>query len=131
MPYLMLDDNYPHHRKVEELSDKAFRLHVSAMAESARHLLDGYLNPRRLAKLDGYRPTTVRELLDADLLHEPGKGCGSKNCPDGRDGEYLLHDYLAWNKSREWWTQKRANDADRQAQWRAEQEAKKVGGVTT
>lgn len=130
MPLLNIDDNYPNHRKVSDLSDKAFRLHVAAMTECARHLLDGYLSLKRLSKLDGYRPAMMRELLQSlpdeqPLLHPPGAGCGTKTCPEGRPGEYLLHDYLHWNRSREWWTDRRRKEAERQAEWRAKKAAER------
>lgn len=126
MPYLNLDDSYPEHPKIKTLSDKAYRLHGSAMFYTARWLLDGYLSDSELRDLKGYSPAARRELHDRQLLHDPGDPCGSKHCPPDDGRQYRLHDYLQWNKSREWWEKKRAADAERIAKWRAEQAAKEA-----
>lgn len=126
MPYLNVDDNYPDNPKVSGLSNLAYRLHGSAMFYVAKWLLDGYLNPTQMRDRKGYSPAALRELMTADLIHDKGVGCDTKTCPPGREGHYLLHDYLQWNKPREWWEHKRAADAERLANWRAEQ-AKKGG----
>lgn len=120
MPYLNLDDNYPDHPKVEGLTDAAFRLHTAGMAYAAKYLLDGYLTASQVSKRPGHKPTTLRELIDGGLWHECGEGCGTKTCPPGRPGRYLIHDFLQWNKSRDWWEKKRRKDSERLAKWRAE-----------
>lgn len=129
MPYLNLDDNYPDHPKVEALSDTAYRLHGAAMFYAAKFGLDGYLTQGQIVGRRGYRPSTLRELIAGDLLHDKGDGCGTKTCPVGRPGAYLLHDFLQWNKPKEWWDQKRIDDAKRKAEWRAAK-AQKNAGVT-
>lgn len=119
MAYLNTDDQYPEHPKVEPLTDGAYRLHSSAMHYAARHLTDGAVPAAKLRRLvPHYRGTQLVELVDAGLLHAPGVPCDSKLCRPGGDGEYVLHDFLEWNKSAEWWRAKRAADAARQAEWR-------------
>lgn len=120
MPYLNLDDNYHDHPKVDALSDAAYRLHGGCMFYVAKFTLDGYLTPGQIKQRKGYKPQVIRELQHSGLLHGLGDGCGTKTCPVGRDGFYLLHDYLQWNKSKEWWDNKRRKDAERLAKWRAE-----------
>lgn len=120
MPYLNLDDNYPDHPKIDALSDAAYRLHGSCLFYSARFGLDGFLTEGQVSVRRGYRPSTLRELLVPNLLHGKGEGCGTKTCPDGVPGYYLLHDFLQWNKSKGWWIEKRRKDAERLAKWRAE-----------
>lgn len=124
MAYLNLDDNYPDHPKVEALSNAAYRLHGSAMFYAAKWLLDGYLTPTQMRGRKGYSGPALRELIDADLMHDRGVGCGTKTCPQGAEGAYLLHDFLQWNKPRSWWEDKRSRDAERIAKWRAEQAEK-------
>lgn len=124
MPYLNLDDNYPDHPKVASLSDSAYRLHGSAMFYSAKWLLDGCLTKTQIRDRKGYKTSTLRELIDAGLIHELGEGCGTKTCPDGIPGHYVLHDFLQWNKPREWWENKRRKDAERIAEWRKSQAEK-------
>lgn len=121
MPYLNLDDNFPEHLKVDALSDAAFRLHVAAMCYCAKQLSDGHMTADRPARLvRNFRRATLNELLRAGLWHTRGEGCGTNTCPAGVDGEYAIHDYLQWNKSRTWWEAKRLKDAERQAKWREE-----------
>lgn len=120
MPYLNLDDNYPDHPKIEALSDGAYRLHGSLMFYAARFGLDGYLSVSQMTGRKGYRPGSLRELIEGGLVHDKGDGCGTATCPFGLSGHYLLHDFLQWNKSKAWWTEKRRKDAERLAKWRAE-----------
>lgn len=124
MAYLNLDDNYPEHPKVEALSNNAYRLHGSAMFYAAKWLLDGFLTPTQMRARKGYSQAAIKELMDAKLVHGPGVGCGTKTCPEGASGAYLLHDYLQWNKPKSWWEHKRTKDAERIAKWRSEQETK-------
>jgi hypothetical protein len=120
MPYLNLDDNYPDHPKVEALSDAAFRLHTASMAFCAKFTTDGFISQSQAAKrTSSYKGTVIQELLRGGLWHDKGEGCGTKTCPPGRAGFYLLHDYLQWNKSKDWWEKKRRKDAERLANWRA------------
>lgn len=124
MPYLNFDDGYADHPKIMDLTDGAYRLHTSSIFYSGKHLLDGYLSDAQIKGRPGYKAASLRELLDAGLIHAKGDGCDTKTCPAGRRGRYLLHDYLEWNKSREWWEGKRRKDAERLANWRREQEQK-------
>jgi hypothetical protein len=115
-----MDDNFPEHTKVDALSDAAFRLHVAGMCYCAKQLTDGHMTADRPARLvKKFRRATLNELLRSGVWHARGEGCGTKTCPAGVDGEYTIHDYLEWNKSAEWWSAKRARDAERQAEYRA------------
>jgi hypothetical protein len=114
VPYLNLDDEFPEHPKIDPLSDGAFRLDVAGMAYCARLLTDGYVPKDRVHRLmPVYKPTYLRELLDGNVWHEA-------------DGGYRIHDYLDWNRSREWWTKRREGEAKRQAEWRARAAARKA-----
>lgn len=128
MPYLMSDDRRPWNSKVIVLSDAAYRLYDTAMHYAAGELTDGFLAPAHIETLPRFRPKALNELIAGRLIHGLGDGCGSKTCPVGHDGEYLIHDYLQWNKSRQWWTDKRHKDAERLAKWRQQQDA---GGETS
>lgn len=123
MPYLNKDDGSPEHPKNAALSDAAYRFHDRAMHYAAKWLLDGYLTPVQVRDLARYKAAIIRELLTditglGPVWHDVGQGCGTKTCPDGRPGFYLIHDFLQWNKPREWWEAKRKTDAERQAEWR-------------
>ena len=120
MPYLNLDDEFTEHPKVDALSDGAFRLQVSGMRYCAKNMTDGRIPARKVPRLTpNYRPAHLAELLAGGLWHKGGEGCGTDDCPTGKAGEYVVHDYLEWNKPRVWWEKRRRDEADRKADWRA------------
>jgi hypothetical protein len=90
MPYVMLDDKFPEHPKIDVLSDAAFRLMVAGICYCNRHTTDGLVHTPRVDRLvPKFKPSTLRELTDGDEpLWLPG------------DGGFDVHDYLDWNKSR-------------------------------
>lgn len=115
MPYLNLDDNFADHPKVDGLTDGAFRLHVAGLCFCAKNLTNGVVPTERIQRLvPRFRTGMLSELEDCNLWLPH---------PEGRE----IHDYLDWNKSRDWWEAKRAADAKRKAEWRAAQEAAKAG----
>lgn len=119
MPYLQSDDGFPENPKVDALSDGAYRLYDAGRHYAAKHLTDGRVPARKVARLTpNYRPAHLDELLAADLFHHGGEGCGTDHCVKGEAGEVVVHDYLEWNRSAAWWTAKRQKDAERQAEWR-------------
>lgn len=122
MPYLQLDDEFTEHPKVDSLGDGAFRLHVSGMRYCAKNLTDGIIPAARVDRLKpGYKPSQLSELVKARLWHRGGQGCGTEHCPTGEPGEFVVHDYLQWNRSAEWWATRRKAETDRKAEWRRRQ----------
>lgn len=114
MPYLNMDDNFADHPKIDVLSDGAFRLHVAGLCYCARNTTDGIVEKLRVPRLTRtYKPAFLKELLASNIWVPHGLG-------------YEIHDYLDWNKSREWWDHKREEDAKRKAAWRAAQAAKEA-----
>lgn len=102
MPYVIFDDGYPDHPKIEALSDAAFRLHSTAIINAGRLLTDGLILEARVPRLvPGYRPKTLAELVDAGLVHRPGHDCPSPQCGPVPDGHVLIHDYLDVQRSKE------------------------------
>lgn len=88
MGWLSLDDNFAEHRKVESLSDAAFRLHVAGMCMTARMQDDGVIYAAKVTRLvPRFRKTALQELIDRGLWIPH---------PDG----YEIHDFLDWNLSR-------------------------------
>lgn len=127
MPYLNTDDGFPDHEKVDALSDGAFRLHVSGMHYCARKLSDGAIPVARVDRLKpNYKPNQLQELLRGGLWHKGGDGCGTEECPVGKPGEYVIHDYLEWNKPAEWWEDRRRQETERKADYRARRAAEKA-----
>ena len=121
MPYLNIDDGMDEHPKIEALSDAAFRLHVSAMLYCARRGTDGVVALAKARRLtESASDGVAMELVQAGVWHDLGTGCrDSKNCLPGAKNAYVIHDYLQWNHSANWWAERRRKDAERQAEWRA------------
>lgn len=127
MPYLNVDDGMYDHPKIDALSDAAWRLHVTAMMFCARNLTDGFVSrsqSRRLTETAG--DAQAAELVRAKVWHDIGEGCAdtdcieARTCPEeGLDGHYLLHDYLQWNHSKEWWENRKREEAERKRKYRA------------
>jgi len=84
-PYFVLTNEYPRHRKIRGLSDKAFRLHVTLMALCNEDRNDGIISQQ---DLDALGKPAGKELLTKKLVHAV------------EGGEYQLHDYLRHQNSR-------------------------------
>lgn len=104
MTWLRVDDGFPEHHKIQALTDKAFRLHVTAMCSSARRLSDGHLSDldvtvcRMVA--GKARVNHVQELEQRGLWKRNGNG-------------YLINDYLEYNPSAERVKEQRERGAER------------------
>lgn len=119
MPYLNTDDGFPDHPKVDALSDGAFRLHVAGMHYCAKKTSDGLIPKRRVSRLKPeYKPAQLAELLSGGLWHKGGAGCDTDHCPKGEADEYVVHDYLQWNKPKAWWDERRNAETERKADYR-------------
>ncbi|MEH0542952.1 hypothetical protein QA802_07685 [Streptomyces sp. B21-105] len=120
MPWVKLDDRFPSHRKVALLTDRAFRLYVSALCWSSENLTEGRITQRELplvaARLRGAK-TAAGELETAQLW-------------DAVDDGWVIHDFLEYNPDRARVQSDREANAARQQAWRdrkrAEREAKKA-----
>jgi len=78
-PWIKLTIEYPRHRKIRGLSDRAFRLHITLLALAAEEKSDGVILE---ADLNMFGPKHGKELLAAGLVHKDA-------------GRYYLHDYTA------------------------------------
>jgi hypothetical protein len=115
MPWVKLDDRFPSHRKVALLSDRAFRLHVSAICWCAENLTDGRIGDRELAlvaKIRGVK-ATAQQLADAGVW-------------DRTDDGWEIHDYLDYNPSREQVIAERKKNAERQEKFRQRKNGKPI-----
>lgn len=101
MPYAQLDVNAPDHWKVASLTDAQFRLWVYALCYCQKHLTDGVIDRRSLCVImPKARPSTALALVKAGLWHQTD------------DGNFQLHDYADWNKTRNQVENKRKYDRD-------------------
>jgi hypothetical protein len=113
MPWVKLDDRFPSHRKIALLSDRAFRLHISAICWCAENLTDGHITDRELplvAKVRGVK-ATAQQLAEAGVW-------------DRTDSGWEIHDYLDYNPSREQVLAERKKNAERQERFRQRKNGK-------
>lgn len=107
MTWVRLDDRFPSHRKIALLSDRAFRMHVSALCWSAENLTDGVIQDRELRLVAHVRnmTATARELVTNQLWVRI-------------EGGWRIHDYLEYNPSRDQVLSERQKNAARQQAFR-------------
>lgn len=108
MPWVRFDDMFPINRKVEALTDAAFRLHVSAIFWCARNLTDGFV-PESDLELVTARVKKHRKL--AEELVQRGLWITR---PNG----WEIKDYLKYQPSKEKVLADREAAAERQRNWR-------------
>lgn len=115
MSWVKLDDRFPSHRKIALLSDRAFRLHVSALCWCAENLTDGHISDRELPLVAHVRglKATAKQLEDAGVW-------------DRVEGGWLVHDYLDYNPSRDQVLAERKKNAERQERFRQRKNGKPV-----
>ena len=122
MPWVRFDDQFPIHRKVDRLSDAAYRLHTSAIFWSARNLTDGFVSEDDLDGVTSRVRTPARfasECVNRDTWHEARFDCPSEKCPGPVDGDgWIIHDYWAYQPSKAQVMADREKAAERQAKWR-------------
>jgi hypothetical protein len=116
MTWLRLDDGFPDHPKVGGLSDKAFRLHVSALCYSARHLTDGFI--------PADRPPLLVHRLKPAVIDELVRRGAWEPAVDG----WRLHDFLDFNPSAAKVKEDRQAAADRMARSRERSAQQKANG---
>lgn len=115
--WVKIDDQMPNDPEIDELSDGAFRLYISALCYSQAELTDGYVPDSRMRRLTpNYRPSHLKELT------------APSDNPEGPimlpvDDGYSIRNFAKYNKTRAYWLRKRKDDAKRLAEWRARKEA--------
>lgn len=114
MPWVRLDDRFPSHRKVALLSDRAFRLHVSALCWSSENLTEGKI-------LD----TELRVIAHVRGLKAAAKELEDRQLWDRVDGGWMIHDFLVYNPDRAKVQAEREANAARQQAWRDRKKAEK------
>jgi len=102
MTWIKLDDNAVDHPKVANLSDRAFRWWVKGLSYASRFLTDGVLSPVFWKPI----PKSSRGELTRSGLWQ------------WEDPNFLIHDYLHHQSSKESVTQKKADTAERVARYR-------------
>lgn len=88
MTWARLDDDFPNHPKVVDLSDGAFRLHVTAICYAAKWNTRGEITPKAFRTIGG-RAKYATELVAATVW--------DTTQPDG----WAIHDFEVYNPPRE------------------------------
>lgn len=91
MSYFAVDDGAHNHPKILRAKNAAVGLWARIGSYVGQQLLDGHV-PGEIAKSYGTAPQ-IKNLLDVGLWHAQGHACS--NCPQPRQGDYYMHDYLA------------------------------------
>lgn len=123
MPWVRFDDQFTIHRKVDGLSDAAFRLHTSAIFWSARNLTDGFVSREDLDGVTARVRTPERfaaECVKRGVWHDARQPCSSEKCPGPVDDDgWVIHDYWQYQFTKDRVVKDREDAARRQANWRA------------
>lgn len=95
MSWANLDDGFADHRKVIDLPDAAFRLHVCAMCWCSRRLTDGLVRSRELRILGAM----LEGCPDDRRLQELAQNLVDARLWDPCEEGWRLHDWLKHNES--------------------------------
>ncbi|MFI9344979.1 hypothetical protein ACIG0D_27490 [Streptomyces sp. NPDC052773] len=110
-----MDDRFPSHRKVALLSDRAFRLYVSALCWASENLTEGVIRDEELrlvAHIRGMK-SAAKELEDRQLWDRVADG-------------WQIHDFLEYNPDRAKVQAERKANAARQQAWRDRKKAQRA-----
>ena len=117
MPWFAVDDGFDTHPKTRKAGNAAAGLFGRLGAFAARHLTDGLI-PATTVR-DYGTPPQIRKLLQVGFLHSHGHQCG--RCEQPAKGDYVIHDYLDYNRSRKQIEAAREAGRKRQAKGRETQ----------
>lgn len=102
MTWIKLDDKAPRHPKIASLTDRAFRWWVKGLCYASEFLTNGVLHPIFWKEV----PKQSRAELTGNNLW------------DWHDPNFVIHDYLSHQTSKQTVEQKRADTAERVARYR-------------
>lgn len=145
MPWAKFDDRFPSNRKIRLISDRAFRLYVSAVCWSSENLTDGFVAEAELRLVADIRgaKTAAQELVEAGLwvpseriraaVVPPSRRTRAAFVPSSRRGRvevgdapedtkvpgWEIHDYHEYNPTAEQVRADRAAKTARQQRWRS------------
>lgn len=123
MSWAKLDDVMPKHWKIEDLSDSAFRAHVTAICHCSEHLTNGLVLTKKAKDLA--RPKVLEELTRE--RRNPYTGEYTRLWEPVEDG-FLVHDYLEYNPTREQVLAEREKAKKRMRAVRSPEQAANIGG---
>lgn len=100
--------------KLTEVDQPIFDLaYIRSLVIAGKTLSDGHISPARIMRevggentavtLDGRRMPLLEALYKQGLWHPRGHDCD--RCPQPKNGQAVVHDYLRHNRSKEEWNQ--------------------------
>jgi hypothetical protein len=114
------DDRKPWTRKMQALTDSAYRLYDHALHHAASNESDGEVRrsdlPTIVVGIRTRNPMVlIAELTSGGLWHTPGQSCDHPTCPatvaPAPEGSWIIHDY--WDHNRSHAELEALRDADR------------------
>lgn len=115
MAWFAVDDGFDNHPKIRKAGNAAAGLFCRLGAYSARHNTEGVI-PGPVAR-DYGTAAQLRKLTDLSMLHAEGHAC--RGCVQPDKGDYVIHDFLEYNRSKKEVTAAREAGAERQRRRRA------------
>lgn len=96
MAWFAVDDGFDNHPKIRKAGNAAAGLFCRLGAYSTRHNTEGVI-PGPVAR-DYGTAAQLRKLTDLSMLHTVGHLC--ERCEQPDKGDYVLHDFLEYNRSK-------------------------------
>lgn len=116
MPWFAISDAAHNHPKIIAAKNAAFGLWVRCGSYAAQHLTDGIV-PKGVPKSFDGTANQIAKLVEAGLWHAHGHGC--PKCAQPEPGEFIMHDYLDYNPSKEVVEERRAREAAKKRRQRS------------
>ncbi|WP_431980048.1 hypothetical protein [Streptomyces qinglanensis] len=116
MPWFVVDDSAHSHPKIIKAGNAAVGLWMRCGSYAAQHLTDGIV-PGAIASMYGTSPQAAK-LVKLGLWHPAGHDC--PGCAQPAEGDYVMHDYNAYNPTRRQVLDRRARAADKKRRQRGE-----------
>jgi hypothetical protein len=114
MPWFVVDDSAHSHPKMVKAGNAAVGLWMRCGSYAAQHLTDGIV-PGDIARMYGTAPQ-INKLVKLRLWHPSGHAC--EGCVQPPAGDYVMHDYLAYNPTRKQVADRRAKAAEKKRRQR-------------
>lgn len=114
MPWFVVDDSAHTHPKIVKAGNAAVGLWMRCGSYAAQHLTDGIV-PGAIVSMYGTAPQAAK-LVKLGLWHPAGHSC--LHCPQPGDGDYVMHDYHAYNPTRRQVLDRRAKAAEKKRKQR-------------
>jgi hypothetical protein len=128
-PFVQLDDQIANHPKILKAGPEAAWLWVCAITYCQNHLTDGVVTRETLHTMPGFKPGHQQRL--AERLVQAVKPGGQHGLLERHGDDYVVHDYLDRNPSRDVVLERRRKATERKARERDKIDASQRDGRVT